>query len=220
MEAQTPILYSAEIRWFFHGEPPYRFIDFTDGQLSVAEPRTDRYLLFAGCSTVGVKEREGRFEIKALRSEGETLSLEEGVRGKVECWAKWSYGKSPVQSWITALRKEPGGWLKVTKRRVLRRFSVHPDMPIEVEEDAMIHEGCNVELTAINVQDSSWWTFGLEAFGNKDKVRNHLLLTARTFFEHQTPERKLEIINSCGYPAWLNQFDAREYQEEIFCQVE
>lgn len=81
------MLHSAEIRWFHQGLLPLPTVQwFCDGQSLSMEERTDHYLVFPGCESVGVKIREESFEIKALKGMPDSVQFPAGVSGRVECW--------------------------------------------------------------------------------------------------------------------------------------
>ena len=82
------MLYSAELRWFFEGDVPMAMDAwFREGASVEAEVRRDRYLVFPGCDSVGVKIRDvserkgGRFEVKASIGTPEVVWLTPTVQG-------------------------------------------------------------------------------------------------------------------------------------------
>jgi hypothetical protein len=196
---------TAEVRWFCEGTLETRVLSSFRGQRE--EPRTDRYLIMPGIVSVGVKVRQGRFEVKALKGAPETLTLPKEVSGRSDCWVKWSYGEAPVRALTQALVAEPSGWLDVTKRRWLRKYSLDTGKPTEVSATDRPDEGCNVELTELNVGGNGWWSLGLEAFGDEDRVRTNLRLVGDVFFRsHFDPDSlpiRLTTVSSCSYPVWL-----------------
>jgi hypothetical protein len=210
------ILNSAEVRWFFSSDPPGKGSQtsppshvkewFQQGSDLVWPPkeRTDCYLLLPGCETTSVKQREGRFEVKAIQGGSETVSYGIGISGRSEAWIKWSYGKEGVEIFINALEQEPEGWIDVIKWRWLRKFSLDKTVPIEVNINDFPMQGCNIELTALKASDSYWWTFSLEGFGSADSVRENLRIVANHFFAKTKPPLSLNTTNSCAYPVWLN----------------
>lgn len=201
----TDLLHTAEVRWFFRGDLPPAFkVWFEEGKELESHTRTDSYLMLPGCETVGVKQREGRFEIKALRGETVTEQLSPEVTGRIDEWVKWSHGGAGVELWIQALREEPEGWLQVKKARWLRRFSLDEGQPEKVAPVAVVKDGCDLEVTSVWVRDASWWTFGLEAFGAAENVRNNLRLLAKYFFFGNRPPTRLNSANSFSYPVWLS----------------
>ena len=55
--------------------------------------RNDDYLLLPGCDTVGVKQRQGKLEVKALVAGPSPFSLG-AVVGRLDQWVKWSFEPS------------------------------------------------------------------------------------------------------------------------------
>jgi hypothetical protein len=199
------LLYSAEVRWFFRGEVPADFAAWFDAGRSTPFPaRTDLYLALPGCESVGVKQREGRFEVKAVI--GGTVPVRYGpaVAGRSDAWVKWSNDGRGIAEWMAALGREPAGWIAVEKERRLRKFSLERGAPQEVGPDVFPHAGCNVELTRLQAQGGRWWTFGLEAYGAMEAVRGYLRLGAERFFAGEPPPMSLDVVSSCSYPAWLS----------------
>jgi hypothetical protein len=100
---------SAEIRWFWPGHAQWEvllawftregrlpLIEHTDTPDSAARPfvkqerpRTDEYLLLPNCETVGVKQREGQLEVKALVDVPQPFA-QGNVAGQIDQWVKWS----------------------------------------------------------------------------------------------------------------------------------
>ena len=199
------IMHSAEARWFFRGMLPTKILDwFRVRSDIVSSERSDWYLVFPGCESLGVKQREGKFEIKAIRGASETVHYTRHISARSDAWAKWSYGEKGVDAWIAELQKDRGGWVEVTKKRWLRRFSLDGQILQEVDTTVYPDEGCHVELTAVRVGDSDWWTIGLEGFGEMHRVRRNLSLVAEYFFEENEPPWPLDTSCSCSYPVWLN----------------
>jgi len=77
---------SAELRWFISGKLPAQIVDrfgeseFADQQL----PRTDTYLVFPNAQTVGVKVREGNFEVKTLVKTSDKVKVSHILSGRME----------------------------------------------------------------------------------------------------------------------------------------
>lgn len=205
------MLHSAEVRWFKRGSLPLEAVGwFRAGRPLSAEERTDRYLVFPGCETVGVKVRQESLEIKALRGSSEVVHFPCGVAGRAECWVKWSSDQPGVQAWLQALLREAppdgrgqAGWTAVAKTRWLRTFSLDGRLVAEVTFGQRVSEGCRVELTRILAAGGEWWSVGLETFGDPARMHDSLRLGGSHFFAHHPPLEVLEVAGSCSYPAWL-----------------
>lgn len=204
------MLHTSEARWFIPERLPDAVLDwFRAGEAIDSEGvQVHEYLLFPDCDSVGVKLREGRFEIKAMRGPSQPLSLPFGIKGRTEQWVKWSFASEALQALDPALHQS-GRWLKVRKERFLQRSSPERSrlMDITVMQDSLSLAGCNIEVTRIDVDADprSWFSLGFEAFGPP-------ALTARTldgvlvafFNEHgPVPGRTLNENESASYPAWL-----------------
>ncbi len=203
--------HSAEIRWFHRGALGSATTKwFADGKTLDAEERTDRYLVFPGCESGGVKMRtygqKRNFEIKLLRGAAEPLMLPSGVSGRADCWVKWSYGDPAVDDLVRDLMRASDGSVDVEKTRYLRKFSTDSGSPAEVDPTARPTAGCGIELTGLVVRNEAWWSFALEAFGAPENVRATLETVARAFLHTRRPADAFSTANSCSYPAWLAAF--------------
>jgi hypothetical protein len=101
----------------------------------------------------------------------------------------------------------------LTKTRWLRKFDTskpgRTEIPLDANEKpkpghSLPVQGCNVELTEVNILRRSdvWWTLGFEAFGDFEAVPTNLTRVMQ-------PEcSNLASIVSSGallsYPAWLS----------------
>lgn len=199
------MLHSAEVRWFYAGAIPTDvYTWFCNGQTLAPETRTDRYLRFEGCETVGVKIRQGNFEIKALRGASESVRYADTVTGRADCWVKWSYSQPPADVWVQALLADSRGWVEIGKTRLLRKFSRDDGAPTEVAAGDRPQEGCNFELTEIRSGDTLWWSLAFEAFGDPSRVRETLRQTAVGLFALSAPPLPLDATRSCAYPVFVN----------------
>lgn len=201
---------SAEARWFISGSLPDEVLRwFKAGQaLNPEGVQVHEYLLFPDCQSVGVKLREGRFEIKALLAAAQPLLPGLGIEGRTDQWVKWSFACEGLPTLDSALHQS-GHWLKVQKERFLRRFSADMGHLAEVTAPpgSLPESGCNVELTRVevDVKPQSWFTLGFEAFGQPAVAVKILLDALRLFFKDHGPVPGVSLSegNSLSYPTWL-----------------
>lgn len=197
---------SLEVRWFGPGTAPgplARLARPSPGDLGQGrtERRTDHYLLQATTSLLGIKVRAGAdFEVKLRTQDLGPIELHEGVEGRLEAWSKWSFPlEGNDQEDLGA-----GAWIGVEKIRVPRKFAAARRGVREVPSDESAPRGCTVELTALTVAGTRWWTFGFEAFGPKDALEASLRAAAAAVFAEDPPGAgPLRIEDSLSYPAWL-----------------
>jgi len=212
------VVHTAEVRWFFEGPVPDEAVAWFDplGALS-PDVRTDRYLVLPGCETVGVKERDGRFEIKARKGSVEVMDLPEPFEGYLDRWVKWSYGEPPVAAWIRALRRESAGWIAVEKARRLRVFQ-SGEIAASGEDDAECrHLYCAAELTEVRVGGRPWWTVGLEAVEPPGRLCRTLATAAESFCRRAAAPGAFAAVNSMAYPAWLHRAVDRADSDSEIC---
>ncbi len=197
---------SGEIRWFFEGPVPddvRRWFESTD--LGISEPRrTDDYLLLPGCTTTGVKLREGRFEIKALTRSPIPASYANRVSGLKDGWIKWSRKAGDEQALRDILVSDEDTWIPVSKQRYLRLFSLEHGTPEELAPRSRnLERGCQVELGSITLDGNRQaWSLSFEAFGAADEVLD-LVDPVVELFAADPPPVALRQEHSMSYPVWL-----------------
>ena len=207
-EDKVRMLHTSEIRWFIAGilsEETLRWFS-TGHHQERASVQVHEYLLFPGCDTVGVKFREGRFEIKAKVGASQPLSLAMGIQGQRQQWIKWTLPTKGLLMFAQALHRS-GPWVKVHKVRNRRVFSAEAGDLQEVRTDSSPVRGCNVELTSIEVEADppSWFTLAFEAYGPSEVTTGILEKGVGFFFKAQgrTSGIRLSKDNSLSYPTWL-----------------
>jgi hypothetical protein len=204
------MLYSAEARWFI----PERLPDIVLEWFKAGRPidsegeHVHEYLSFPGCECVGVKLRDGRLEIKAMRGSSEPLGPGLCVAGRKEQWVKWSLAGDALRTLDGPLHQS-GQWLKVSKERFLRRFYPEQGGATELKagQGPLLATGCNIEVCRVEVDAETryWFTIGFEAFGPPQVITGILDNALVSFFKDNgpMPGRTLTGNESTGYPAWL-----------------
>jgi len=195
--------FSSEIRWFLSGEVPQRFVEWFAGPQQVLEEREDVYVLIDKCRTVGIKLRQGKFEIKALIQESRPIPIDVGVEGQMESWIKWSIRNDAVPRFVQMARSETPT-LTISKSRWLRKISLDSDDPIETDPENQPIDGCNIELTKIGVLGLDWWSFAFEAFGPRERTAANLMRGVRAFIGQSRPPVEFAVDNSLSYPSWIS----------------
>ena len=191
---------TAELRWFWQGNPPAAFKGWFLGHgpswaaLGDSESRTDRYLRDKDQPALGIKKRGGAegIEIKGLVSRCETILQVAGMSGPVELWTKWSSHSLDVSG---------APLVSIKKQRWMRKFEINSGAVAE-KSDPHRSSGCDAELTLL--EDNAtlpWWTFGFEAFGSLEQVERYLAATVAVFAERGPPPLAGGEPNS--YPGWL-----------------
>ncbi len=166
--------------------------------------------MFPGCDCLGVKIRDadhpkgGKFEVKALVSAPQVTRFSPSTTARSDAWVKWTCPTELFPGWVEAVTASEPSWLKVKKRRSLRKFSLDGHYA-EVRTDLQPEEGCNVELVTLQVDGDLWWTFGFESFGPREAVRSHLFTVATRWFERDAP-CAFGVVQSLSYATWVAGF--------------
>lgn len=196
--------FSAEARWFFPGpasDAAGRWI--VSGEYATRQDeRTDRYLVMPGSDVVGIKLREGNFEVKSRSSLPEAVTWSSSIAGYRDTWVKWSCPAGGFADEI-AVARAGETWLDVSKQRCIRLFSLESGSPVEVAMDgSRLAAGCLVEMCVIRTASGDYWSFCFEAFGEPGARVRHLGATIR-HVAAEAPSLELPQEASMSYPAWL-----------------
>jgi hypothetical protein len=222
---------SAEIRWFLPPDTEWEFVlewfmgegykkndQFADNTLGEIFPnnikreelRTDEYLIIPSCTSVGVKKRQGKLEVKSQIGLPEKY-IHDSISGEINYWSKWSF--QPSESNTSIMEDDlrlSGEWLKIFKVRYLLKFSQLKDDIIEISPDEWPESGCQVELTRIWAENDlqKWTSFGFEAFGGSfQNMKKNLTDSIHIFLsERKKPSFLLYSDNSMSYPEWIQNF--------------
>lgn len=228
----NPYLFqSAEIRWFFPPTMEWEFAlewfmgdeykkndhnaDTISGgifpnNIKREELRTDEYLIIPNCTSVGVKKRQGKLEVKAQIGIMEKY-LNDPISGEINYWSKWSF--QPSEANVMFMKDDlnlSGKWLKIYKVRHLLKLSRFKDVIIEILPEEWPESGCQVELTQIWAEDDmqKWTSFGFEAFGGSFQNMKDTLIDSGLFFLSKRKKHPLLLASetSMSYPEWIQNF--------------
>ncbi|MCL6259907.1 hypothetical protein M3O96_12455 [Aquiflexum sp. TKW24L] len=222
---------SAEIRWFlpptlewevalewFMGDDYKKTDPIADNisgkifsnNIKREELRTDEYLIIPHCTSVGVKKRQGKLEVKAQIGTPEKY-IHNSISGEINYWFKWSF--QPSESNISIMKEDlnlSGEWFKIFKVRYLLKLSKVKNDIIEISPEEWPESGCQVELTQIWREGDlqKWTSFGFEAFGGSFQNMKENLTESILFF--LSTRKKTSLIlqtdNSVSYPEWIQNF--------------
>ena len=212
-------LASHEVRWFFEGssvdhEGMRRWFEAADpfskapavcapiwkGRL---DDQPDIYLLIPGADDIGIKWREGEFQVKGRVSDLGIHAFGARHQGHVERWMKWSYSKLPDEY----KRMFDGGHglvvVAVQKTRALRkvRLDTMTGVPEEVDAKTFVDRGLNIELTDLKVGGKAYCSLGFEAFPDDSAMDAAFSRAVAMFLEGLSQD--LTIDRSLSYPKWL-----------------
>jgi len=197
-----------EIRWFYNHTFD-EILDWwnRDDLPSVDEGnRSDYYVFIPNVDFLGIKNREGRLEVKWRIPNSQKKFETSKLEGLIEEWVKWSWSDSKPQvndELFDFLSKYPQGpMIKILKRRRSRKFKlISKDKFEPVDWVSLTDSGLSMELTEITIGGSKWWSVGFETLGNK--INLELFQTKIKEMSNKIPV-KLKLENSFGYPKWIS----------------
>lgn len=214
---------SLEVRWFFDGALGAAAADVEawyagggaadarrSGPLWPDGGRTDRYLVLPGVDDLGIKLRDGRFEVKGRVSDLGARSFAQGMHGRTEHWVKWSHplkDASPeggvAHGWPLA---DADRLVPVGKRRVVTYLAVASREPVEPPFDlARTGPIIGFELARLRLAEATaetHWSVAFEAFPYGPDLHEPFAGAVGTLLSGW-PSPPLSAERSMSYPAWL-----------------
>ena len=226
----TPFTHSLELRWFFEASEDTRerlhaWYTLQDS-LPVARergkatnkesallleetPRVDEYLAWTGCDTAGVKQRDGRLEIKARTSEPAPYAFPGySVAGLSDEWVKWTFSPKHIQPFRSELQASTP-WRAVQKQRMLQAFVWNGQAAEGAPAGTDPEAGGQAELTVLRLDAAraDWITLGFKTWGPRPELARILQATVEAFFVSRgASPLALTGASSRSYPAWLVDF--------------
>jgi hypothetical protein len=222
MENTAPFA-SREVRWFFEGKAD-RYDALTRWFETVApvpkdpdigppawqgrlDDQPDIYLLIPGGGDMGIKWREGQFQVKGRVSSVGTQVFGGRHLGVVECWMKWSYADMPsaYKNLFLSGHKQELQTVAVNKVRAMRKVSIDTftGQPREVESTTRIARGLGIELTNLQVDGNDYCSLAVEAFPDDSAMGGAFNGIVEAFLDPLS-DFNLDAAQSKSYPAWLN----------------
>lgn len=190
-------LITCEMRWLRDGPLPGEVERWLQsGQLAAPGWREDRYLLLPGVADMGIKEREGRLEIKGRLAKLGVHAIAPEIEGVAERWCKWSYGAAVAESFPR------NGPIVVGKERVQKHFLLEPGERAQATTQRdLARRGFSIELTRIRLAGGDHWSLGIEAAPDDPALLADLVRALGDILQGFP----LPLPRSCSrsYPAWL-----------------
>jgi Domain of unknown function (DUF4440) len=204
---------SLEVRWFTESSLE-NIVKHWQTKENIEKPkvRTDYYLSQKVLpeTTLGIKLREGDFEVKSLLKIIGEKDFGNGIVGIVQEWQKGI--KIEIdETFEKDLCKCI--WIAVKKERYLFKFDCTGEKAILVKSTEIVDEGCNGEITKIEVLGKTYWSIALEAFGSDDKLLENFDKTVKIFLNVKVSG--LDLSNSKSYPAFLSSIENNSLEAEL-----
>ena len=200
------MLRTVEVRWFFPGEVPLSVRAWfkAAAPTAVNEPlRVDYYLKLADQNALGVKVRAGRLEAKKRKLSMGSRLFHTKVVGQLESWVKWGHILEEINSKPANQFREM--WIAVAKERQMVSFIMSKGTwRARGGKLGLVDQGCEIELSKVQIDSRIWWTFAFEAPGTPDQGKSFLIDVSELFFASHDPP-PLPLDKSYGYPHWINQ---------------
>ena len=198
-------LITCEMRWLLDGALPQDAERWFQRGREPAVPvkREDRYLLLPGVADMGIKEREGRLEIKGRLAVLKTHAITPEIEGRAERWCKWSHAAAPIAGGCFR-----GEAVIVAKARVQRHFLLEPErlaasggLAQETAQRDLTQRGFSLELTRIRLAGGEHWSLGIEAAPDDPALLADLLRALGEILQGFP----IPLPRSCSrsYPRWL-----------------
>jgi hypothetical protein len=173
--------------------------------------RQDRYLVVPGHDDMGVKWREGQFEIKGREAALGHQVFAPAIEGWCERWFKWSYAGEAIERRFRGLFHDcaANGIVTVEKRRLMRHVRLAPSgAVIEAGPGDERERGIDIELAQVRIAETPGephWTLAFEAFPSDFPPERFAHVVDR--FLEGCPALPLSADRSISYPRWLLDFD-------------
>lgn len=193
-----------EVRWFLPGNASDKMRRwFERGAIPPTEEglREDWYLYSVENSSLGVKLREAKLEIKQRLHNAGICSFSQMVQGQVETWIKWDFSLNSEERELPQFNQSDGFWVLVEKARASKHYRIAADGITPIAATSGAAQGCSLELTELQVWEQSWHSLGVETFGNVDQAK--LLEIMQFVLTDFDPV--LKAADSFGYPHWLQE---------------
>jgi hypothetical protein len=204
---------SIEIRWFFKRVPPeilkwfdshFSWNDNSDiFQLASKNERWDKYLMLDGYPKLSIKIHEGKIEVKTQDdswSEARSANMTFGV---IEKWIKWEVELKQKLIKPEDIFQTPKKFVAVKKSRLLVKYSIVNGRPEVIDgESENISEGCQVELTKIQIAKDTNYSFAFESFGEENTIYQNFEKVFEKVFK-EMGSAKLSAKDSYSYPVFL-----------------
>ncbi|SHL24528.1 hypothetical protein SAMN05444266_102583 [Chitinophaga jiangningensis] len=193
---------SQEIRWFFTKDDPGINAWFAQqGKLpSDAVPRTDTYFYLPNMDHSSIKLREGNMELKRRVTPAEMVRLSATVQGIIESWEKLTGKEIPNRVLDDVNTNNNYLRVRVHKRRTGVKVTRNGTADFNVFDISQkLESGCQIEYTALEIQDKQFFTFGIEWFGEAAPQEYAEYLTG------VVAECNLPATNSLSYPMFIKQ---------------
>lgn len=197
---------SREIRWFIKTVNPAitRWFSGNGQTFENTDSRTDFYLPLADKTDIGIKLREGNIEIKQRINQAEKGEISAIAKGNFENYIKWSFSTATEDELSRdILQKNKYTWLEVKKERMgfkLLETEKGKTSMVNIDED--IPYGCQIEYTRININNNTWYSFGLEWFGPEHiRVEPGIIeeILGNAFLKREQSMGYAELINKKLY---------------------
>ncbi len=217
-------LFTVEIRWFFKGLIPVEIEHWFASRLPGSnllqeKPRTDIYFMVQERDDLGLKLSRGSLELK-WRQDAQPFSLSAPpLTGVKETWIKekWKYGKKHGDKIVSGFNKPrlKGRRVEIPKQRRVREYRADSAEKITaltqfLNFDTLTGEDfapvVKIELTTLSKGDKPWWTLGLEAAGELQRLQQIFEQAVQDLIKDY-PHPDLQAGQSYGYPWWVAQTD-------------
>jgi hypothetical protein len=195
--------FTLEARWFDTLPVPEALMEWFQS-LGTVETSTQADLyLPADDPTFNLKLRDDQLQIKRRVAGPFRTALGPKAAGACEQWSKWNFDldEAPDSLWDD----DPTGlWVSLNKTR--RQLTIPPESQSALIDDLPTTPSAtiNVELTTVEAEVDTAWTFCLETEGPVSSLADTFMTAAPLLLDESLP-LSLPADQSFGYVRWLQQ---------------
>ena len=192
-----------EARWFGSSPVPPALRQWFDTLGSVETSTQDDLYLRADDPAVNVKLRDDQLQIKRRLAGPFRCAFGPSATAHCEQWVKWRFGPEEERPSLWD-EDRTGLWVLVNKTRHQCTIDAEAQSSLTSDLPTSPPASIEAELTTLDVESESAWTFCLEAEGPAPSLRETLTTAAPELLDDRLPV-VLSSDQSFGYVQWLQQ---------------
>ena len=195
--------FTLEARWFGSSPLPDALRDWFDTLGPVETSTQDDLYLSAEDPALNVKLRDDQLQIKRRLAGPFRRAFGPSATARCEQWVKWKFGPEVEQPSLWD-DDRTGLWILVNKTRHQCTIDAEVQSTLSPDLPTSPPASIELELTTLETESESAWTFCLETEGPVSSLADTLTTAAPLLLDEQLPVA-LPDEQSFGYVRWLQQ---------------